>query len=94
MVGSATWITGGGPFSTVRGKVSYKERLMEERGGYLWFEDVRVVAENMRLHCIAAGRVVPFPVAILHRDCTLSAHGDVGRLGVPRRWAEERGLCD
>jgi len=66
---------------------------MEERGGYLWFEDVRVVVENMRLLCVVAGRVIPLPVVILHPDCTLASHGDVGRLGVPRRWAEERERC-
>jgi len=51
-----------------------------------------VFAEDMRLLCVVAGRVVPLPVAILHPDCRLAADGDVGRLGVPRRWAEERGL--
>ena len=40
---------------------------MEERGGYLWFDGVRVFAEDMRLLCVVAGRVVPLPVAILHR---------------------------
>jgi len=67
---------------------------MEERGGYLWFNGVRVFAEDMRLLCVVAGRVVPLPVAILHPDCRLAADGDVGRLGVPRKWAEQRGLCD
>ena len=65
---------------------------MEERGGYLWFDGVRVFAEDMRLLCVVAGRVVPLPVALLHPDCRLAADGDVGCLGVPRRWAEERGL--
>jgi len=67
---------------------------MAEHGkGYLWFEDVRVVAENMRLLCVVAGHVVPLPVAILHPDCRLGADGDAGRLGVPRWWAEQQGLC-
>ena len=60
--------------------------------GYLWFDGVRVFAEDMRLLCVVAGRVVPLPVALLHPDCRLAADGDVGCLGVPRRWAEERGL--
>ena len=67
--------------------------MAEDRRGYLWFDGAHVVAENMRLMCVVAGRVVPLPVVILHPDCTLASHGDVGRLGVPRRWAEERGLC-
>jgi len=70
-----------------------KERLMEERGGYLWFDGVCVFAEDMRLMCVVGGRVVPLPVVILHPDCTLASPGDVGRLGVPRRWAEQQGLC-
>jgi len=70
-----------------------EERLMEERGGYLWFNGVRVFAEDMRLLCVVGGRLVPLPVAILHPDCRLAADGDVGRLGVPRRWAEQQGLC-
>ena len=67
--------------------------MAEDGKGYLWFEDVRVVVENMRLLCVVAGRVIPLPVVILHPDCTLASHGDVGRLGVPRRWAEQQGLC-
>ena len=59
----------------------------------LWFDGVRVVAEGMWLKCVVAGRVVPLPVVILHPDCTLAGDGDVGRLGVPRWWAEQRGLC-
>jgi len=66
--------------------------MAEDRRGYLWFDGAHVVAENMRLMCVVAGRVVPLPVVILHPDCTLAADGDVGRLGVPRWWAEERGL--
>ncbi len=66
---------------------------MEERGGYLWFDGVRVFAEDMRLMCVVGGRVFPLPVVILHRDCRLAADSDVGRLGVPRRCAKERGLC-
>ncbi len=63
-------------------------------GSYLWFEGVHVFARDMRLLCAVDGRVVPLPVAILHPDCRLAADGDVGRLGVPRKWAEQRGLCD
>ena len=59
---------------------------------FVWFEDVHVMQERLRLMCVVAGRVVPLPVVILHPDCTLAADGDVGRLGVPRWWAEERGL--
>ena len=70
-----------------------EERLVEERGGYVWFDGVRVFAEDMRLLCVVGGRLVPLPVAILHPDCRLAADGDVGRLGVPRRWAEQQGLC-
>jgi len=62
-------------------------------GSYLWFEGVHVFARDMRLLCAVDGRVVPLPVAILHPDCQLAADGDVGRLGVPRRWAEQQGLC-
>ncbi len=51
---------------------------MEERGGYLWFNGVRVFAEDMRLLCVVAGRVVPLPVAILHPDCRLAADGMSG----------------
>src|SRR3989442_8295812 len=36
------------------------------------------------------GRIVPLPVAILHPDCRLAVSGDVGHLGVPRRWASAR----
>ena len=61
---------------------------------YLGFDGVRVVAKDMQPMCVVAGRVVPLPVVILHPDCTLSVDGDVGRLGVPRWWAEQRGLCD
>ena len=64
---------------------------MEERGGYLWFDGVRVFAEDMRLMCVVGGRVVPLLVVILHPG--LASPGDVGRLGVPRRWAEQQGLC-
>ena len=67
--------------------------MAEGRWGYLWFEGARVVARDMRLMCIVANRVVPLPVVILHPDCTLASDGDVGRLGVPRWWAEQRGLC-
>ena len=59
---------------------------------FVWFEDVHVVQERLRLMCVVAGRVVPLPVVILHPDCRLAAAGDVGRLGVPRWWAAERGL--
>ena len=69
---------------------------MAQDGGerYLWFDGVRVVAKDMQLMCVVAGRIVPLPVVILHPDCTLSTDGDVGRLGVPMWWAEQRGLCD
>ena len=60
---------------------------------FVWFEDVHVMQERLRLMCVVAGRVVPLPVVILHPDCTLAGDGDVGRLGVPRWWAEQRGLC-
>ena len=63
-------------------------------GSYLWFEGVHVFVRYMRLLCAVYGRVVPLPVAILHPDCRLAADGDVGRLGVPRKWAEQRGLRD
>ena len=66
--------------------------VAEDRWGYLWFEDARVVQERLRLLCVVAGRIVPLPVVILHPDCRLAGAGDVGRLGVPRWWAEERGL--
>ncbi|TMJ93526.1 MAG: hypothetical protein E6G67_12140 [Actinobacteria bacterium] len=67
--------------------------MAEDRGAYLWFDGARVVAWNMQPMCVVAGRVVPLPVVILHPDCRLSADGDVGRLGVPRWWAEQHGLC-
>ncbi len=59
---------------------------------FVWFEDARVVQKGLRLHCVVGDRTVPLPVVILHPDCTLAAAGDVGRLGVPRWWAAERGL--
>ena len=59
---------------------------------FVWFEDARVVQKDLRLHCVVGDRVVPLPVVILHPDCRLAAAGDVGRLGVPRWWAAERGL--
>ena len=62
-------------------------------GYYVWFEGCRVFAEDMRLLCAVDGHTVPLPVAILHPNCTLSGPGDVGRLGVPQRWAEQNGLC-
>ena len=68
---------------------------MTDAGGeYLWFEDVRVFTQDMRLLCGVAGHVVPLPVAILHPDCRLAAAGDVGRLGVPKWWAVQRRLCN
>ena len=60
---------------------------------FVWFEDARVVQKGLRLHCVVGDRTVPLPVVILHPDCTLASPGDVGRLGVPRRWAEQQGLC-
>src|SRR5207247_5441182 len=39
--------------------------MAEDRRGYLWFDGAHVVAENMRLMCVVAGRVVPLPVVIL-----------------------------
>jgi len=81
------------PFSRCDGLSSVAVRRQGKRRYLvLWFDGVRVVAEDMWLKCVVAGRVVPLPVAILHPDCRLAADGDVGRLGVPRRWAEERGL--
>jgi len=59
---------------------------------FVWFEDARVVQKGLRLHCVVGDRTVPLPVVILHPDCRLAAAGDVGRLGVPRWWAAERGL--
>src|SRR2546427_9197272 len=38
-----------------------EERLMEERGGYLWFNGVRVFAEDMRLLCVVGGPRLPAP---------------------------------
>ena len=66
---------------------------MAEDVGYVWFEDVRLVLEGLRLMCVVAGRSHPLPVTTLHADCTLAAAGDVGRLGVPHWWAKQRGLC-
>ena len=61
--------------------------------GYVWFDGVRVESDGgYGVHCIVNGRRVPLPVAILHPDCTLRGHGDVGRLGVPRAWAVGWGL--
>ena len=59
---------------------------------YVWFDDVRVFLDHFQLMCTVGDKVVPLPVLLLHPDCTLSGHGDVGRLGVPRQWAEDRGL--
>ena len=58
--------------------------------GYVWFENVRVFLDGLQLMCRVDGKVVPLPVVLLHPDCTLD--GDVGRLGVPRQWAKDRGL--
>ena len=60
--------------------------------GYVWFENVRVFLRDFQLMCAVEGKVVPLPVVLLHPDCTLEADGDVGRLGVPRQWAKDRGL--
>jgi len=60
--------------------------------GYVWFDDVRVFLRDWQLMCAVDGKVVPLPVLLLHPDCTLSGDGDVGRLGVPRQWAKDRGL--
>ena len=62
-------------------------------GDYIWFEDARVVLDGLWLGCIVAGRSVPLPIVILHPDCRLAEVGDMGRLGVPRWWAAQRGLC-
>lgn len=59
---------------------------------YIWFDDVRVETVDYDLRCIVNGRPVPLPRVILHPDCTLKHPGDVGRLGVPVRWAIEHGL--
>jgi hypothetical protein len=60
--------------------------------GYVWFDDVRVFLHGAQLMCIVGNTVVPLPVVLLHPDCTLAGDGDVGRLGVPRKWAKDRGL--
>jgi hypothetical protein len=60
--------------------------------GYVWFDDCRVFLDGLQLMCAVDGKVVPLPVVLLHPDCTLEADGDVGRLGVPRQWARDRGL--
>jgi hypothetical protein len=60
--------------------------------GYVWFEDCRVFLDSLQLKCAVDGKIVPLPVLLLHPDCTLGEDGDVGRLGVPRRWAEQHGL--
>ena len=59
---------------------------------FVWFEGVQVVQRGLRLYCIVGERTVALPTVILHPDCTLASAGDVGRLGVPRWWAAERGL--
>src|SRR5438093_13213266 len=64
----------------------------ENGKGYVWFENCHVFSKDMRLLAAWDGRIVPLPVAILHSDCRLAASGDVGRLGVPRRWAGHREL--
>ena len=61
--------------------------------GYVWFENARVVGTISALHLEVNGRRVPFPVILLHPDCTLRGLGDVGRLGVPESWARQYGLC-
>ena len=60
--------------------------------GYVWFEDCRVFLDGLQLMCAVDGKVVPLPVVLLHPDCTLAGDGDMGRLGVPRQWAKDRGL--
>ena len=60
---------------------------------YVWFDDARVVAADVELFVVVDGRILPLPIVILHPDCALTGDGDVGRLGVPRWWAKERGLC-
>src|SRR5438094_37732 len=50
--------------------------MAEGRRAYLWFEDARVVARDMRLMCVVAGRGVPRPALILDPDCSLAAGGD------------------
>jgi hypothetical protein len=62
--------------------------------GYVWFENVQVFTQDMRLLCSVAGSVVPLPVVILHPDCALTTPGDVGRFGVPKWWAVQRRLCN
>jgi hypothetical protein len=73
------------PVSTSNGEGSKAD-------GYVWFEDVRVFLDGLQLMCAVGDKVVPLPVVILHPECTLSGDGDVGRLGVPRQWAKDRGL--
>ena len=61
---------------------------------YVWFDDARVVAADLELFSSSWTAVsLPLPIVILHPDCALTGDGDVGRLGVPRWWAAERGLC-
>jgi len=60
--------------------------------GYVWFDGVRVFLKEWQLMCAVDDKVVPLPVVLLHPDCTLAEDGDVGRLGVPRQWAKDRGL--
>ena len=60
---------------------------------FVWFDDVRVRFEDMRLVCVVGDLVVPLPVVLLHPKCRLAKDSDVGRLGVPRWWAEQHGLC-
>ena len=60
--------------------------------GYVWFDNVRVFLDGLQLMCAVDGKAVPLPIMILHPDCTLAGDGDVGRLGVPRQWAKDRGL--
>jgi hypothetical protein len=63
------------------------------RDEFVWFDNARVVYQSLQLLCVVGEKVVPLPMAILHPKCKLAQDGDVGRLGVPKWWAQERGLC-
>src|SRR2546422_9220111 len=47
--------------------------MAEGRRAYLWFEEARVVARDMRLMCVVAGRGGPRPGVLLHPDCPPAA---------------------
>ena len=67
--------------------------MAHDGGDYVWFDNACVVGSLLSLQVEVAGRRVPFPLILLHPDCTLREPGDVGRLGVPLSWARQHGLC-